>query len=208
MSEMTLEETLYTQVHKQYLENDHLKTSTIITYLGAITFVFTAYGYVYSYPYYHSDVTFSYVTLLRYTTLAAFLILSFLAILSVNLGYSSRKEHHTSHYIYKKKMSISETENLFSKKLGNMKGLLGFLPDYYFILFVYFNISIIALCYASHNYDISILHSSGTGKSCYKCYCDYVSSIRLLPFICLVTIIINIIVYCYYYVKYINLKNK
>lgn len=91
---------LLTQIHKQYLENDKEKTNTIIHYLGVIAFVFSAYGYVYSYPYMHMEVlNGKYETVLLFATFASFLILSLLAILAVNLGYSSRKEHLMIHYI-------------------------------------------------------------------------------------------------------------
>ena len=77
---------LLTQIHKQYLENDKEKTNTIIHYLGVIAFVFSAYGYVYSYPYMNMEVlNGKYETVLLFATFASFLILSLLAILAVNL---------------------------------------------------------------------------------------------------------------------------
>ena len=38
----SLKNTLYAQMHKQYLENDSSKTSTIHYYIGAIAFIFSA----------------------------------------------------------------------------------------------------------------------------------------------------------------------
>ena len=130
----SLKNTLYAQMHKQYLENDSSKTSTIHYYIGAIAFIFSAYGYVYSYPYLHPCVCLdaSYSPLIIGITIFSYLILSLLAILAVNIGYCSRKEHNRIYQIFDKAGS-----SFFTRKNKTKIRLSNFLPDYYGILFVW-----------------------------------------------------------------------
>lgn len=195
---ISVEKTLYEQMHKQYLENDSAKTSSIISYLGAIAFVFTAYGYVYSYPYLHSDVHFlpSYKTIIVGTTIISYLILSFLAILAVNIGYCARKEHSRIYRIF------NEVDSNFLKierksdnnpKAKWRKDFFFFLPDYYGILFVFFNIFIVVLCIASCMFDYTkILDHS----------CIFWVSRCILIVFCLIAVAINIIIWWYYFKKW------
>lgn len=184
----SLKNTLYAQMHKQYLENDSSKTSTIHYYIGAIAFIFSAYGYVYSYPYLHPCVCLdaSYSPLIIGITIFSYLILSLLAILAVNIGYCSRKEHNRIYQIFDKAGS-----SFFTRKNKTKIRLSNFLPDYYGILFVFFNIFIVLLCIASCKHTL-------INKNC--CTDSY-----FLIGSCAFVVIINIMVYIYYYYK---LKNQ
>lgn len=205
MAQTNIEETLYAQMHEQYLKNDNSKTQVIITYLTAIAFVFTAYGYVYSYPYLHpGKYPSSYASLLAVTTLAAYAILSVLAIISANLGYSSRKEHHITHYIRSHKIS-GDPNGLIKEKFNNpAESIFGHLPDYYFILFVFFNIAIAGICYASFHFDNALL--KGNRETCCHGYLHFPYACSVFSGCC-VAILTNILVYIRYYYKYLQIKN-
>ena len=197
--DVNLEEHLYLQLHEQYIKNDYNKTKTIIYFLTTIAFVFAAYGYAYSYPYMHKDMPqiSSYGTLLTCITVGAYLILSLLAILAVNLGYCSRKEHIVIHYIYHKVFFHDFSNFLANKHPEEPKSFYEYLPKYYLILFIFFNVFIMALCIASCLFDYS------------KMGCCNICTIRwILIVCCILVLILSMRVYIIYYKKYLSKKRE
>ena len=197
--DMNLEEHLYLQLHEQYIKNVYNKTKTIISFLTTIAFVFTAYGYAYSYPYMHKDIPLStfYDSFMTCITIGAYLILSLLAILAVNLGYCSRKEHIIIHYIYHKVFFHDFSNFLANKHPEEPKSFYEYLPKYYLILFIFFNVFIMALCIASCLFDYS------------KMGCDNICTIHwILIVCCIIVLTINMGVYYIYFNKYLKRKRE
>ena len=208
MAQTNIEETLYAQMHEQYLKNDSDKTKTIISFLGAIAFVFTAYGYVYSYPaLYTEKLQPFFIFILLYSTLASYLMFSLLAILSVNIGYSSRKEHLTVHHIRYLNLPNYERYSFFWKK--HEQGPLSwcsFLPNYYRLFFIFSNLTIILFCIATIHLDFSLRNLDANVKVIFD-----EAGITIWPFViagCILALTINMIVYGRYYHKYKKEKNK
>lgn len=135
------------QLHEQYSINDNAKASHVIGFITAIAFIFTGFGYVYAQPYLSNDFTPSpaYSQLLLSVDILANVMLLLLAILCVNFGYSTRRDHVVITRI-RQLYAMGETDKWFNGQYdGCNKNEFNYLPDYYIIMFVFIQIFIALL---------------------------------------------------------------
>jgi uncharacterized protein with PQ loop repeat len=91
---------LENQLHQQLAENDNNRISTLITFIVGIIALFGFYGYVYVYTNSckHPEFNIEIFLLMSFVTIG---ILCFLSILTLNLGYSFRRDQLIVHVIRK-----------------------------------------------------------------------------------------------------------
>ena len=170
------------QLHEQYSANDNVKASNVISFVAAIAFVFVGFGYVYLQPYIKSEEN-DYQQILLMANVIADVILTLLAMLCVSFGYSTRRDH-----IVIGRIRRSEgIENWYRK--GCDKKIWNYLPDYYFIMFV-FSLLIQLLL------TVGICQNKVVNECIYK-----ITSIIIL-IISLVSILSCYIFYYYKYTKF------
>lgn len=135
------------QLHEQYSINDNAKASHVIGFITAIAFIFTGFGIVYAQPYLSNDAISNqaYTQLLMYADILANVMLLLLAILCVNFGYSTRRDHVVISRI-RRFYALGETGKWFNGKYdGCNKNEFNYLPNYYIIMFVFIQIFIALL---------------------------------------------------------------
>lgn|GEM_PF-4539544 len=136
------------QLHEQYAANDNAKTTNVIGFLTAITFIFVGFGYVYVQPYLSTALNedADYPQLLLSADIIANLVLVLLSVLCVNFGYSTRRDHVVITRLRKLYMDEYLQNSWFNGKFdGFRKGKFSYLPDYYMIMFVFIQVFIITL---------------------------------------------------------------
>lgn len=135
------------QLHEQYSINDNAKASHVIGFIAAIAFIFTGFGIVYAQPYFSNDVIPSpaYSQLLMSVDILVNVMLLLLAILCVNFGYSTRRDHVVITRI-RKLHAMKETNEWFNGKYeGCNKNEFNYLPNYYIIMFIFIQLFIALL---------------------------------------------------------------
>lgn len=195
--ERRISDDLSLQLHNQYAENDNHKTNCIVSFIVAISFVFVGYGYAYIYPFKHSvSESYQYVLLGIYSL--SILILSMLSTSCVNFGFTSRRDHHIIQNIRKRYYCESDCKEIF-EDLYNSKSkcLLEYLPNHYFILFLYLNIFILVLS------NLSITFPLGIFSGPPSCIDDCLNKSFVLYFGTLI-LLIDFFVYWHFYHKYQN----
>lgn len=177
------------QLHEQYSINDNAKSSNVIGFIAAITFVFVGFGFVYAQPYLNNEglINTYYLQLLKSADILANVILLLLAILCVNFGCSTRRDHVVISRI-RNQYAKEETEKWFNGKYkGYMKDRLNYLPDYYFIMFIFIQIFIVLLAFGC-TYNIG---TSDEPKCCWW-------------IIALIPITISVLCWCHHYCRYLE----
>jgi len=138
--------TLEHPLHKQLAENDNNRISAFITFIVGIIVLFGFYGYVYVYSNSskHPEFNLEVFLLMSIVTIG---ILCFLSILTLNLGYSFRRDQLMVHVIRKYRFK-DETERgkIFDEIYSPFKEEEeDFLPDFYNLFYWLFLISEIFL---------------------------------------------------------------
>lgn len=188
-------------LHEQYAINDNAKSANFISFLVSILVIFYSYGIVYI----HTLSCSSYVTLIGVNleesvckdilcclTAAMSLLLLFLSILVIVLGYSSRRDHVVIENIRKKEFE-SKYKNYFPEDVfsSSNKKWYNFLPDYYLVFywaFLVINVCIITLTGITAN------------------ACNWTFILTLIPEIA--SVLLSIIIYSLYHQKYIEFQKK
>lgn len=134
------------QLHRQYAEADNNKTKNLLAFITAISIIFTGYGIVvYNYAKSKNDEE---AYLLLVATLLVSFILAMISVISMNYGYTQRRDHLIIQSIRKiviKKEDYAKIfgdasddcgDNTNGSKPYNAAGktLLSFMPDYYLII--------------------------------------------------------------------------
>ena len=175
------------QLHEQYSINDNAKASHVIGFISAITFIFTGFGIVYAHPYLidASLLSPAYSQLLMSVDVLANMMLLLLALLCVNFGYSTRRDHVVITRI-RKRYAKEETKMWFNGKYnGCDKSDLNFLPNYYIIMFVFIQIFIVLLALGCS------LNITTSNEPCCKWW-----------LIAIFSIFVSIMCWCCHYCKY------
>ena len=146
------EEELENQLHRQHAENDNNRSNVLISFIVGIVALFGFYGYVFvgtgNQNFNKYGFTFLDFSLMSILTAG---ILCFLAILTLHLGYSLRRDHLIVFRIRKKRFKKIGCNEIFGNSYSPLnKGWCDFLFDFYnlfFWLFVFMQIFVIATTY-------------------------------------------------------------
>ena len=135
------------QLHEQYAANDNAKTTNVIGFLAAITFIFIGFGFVYVQPYLKDTLNKrnDYQLLLLSVDVIINMILVLVSVLCVCFGYSTRRDHVVITRL-RKQYAAKENEAWFLGKYDGIgKNMFKYLPDYYSIIFIFIQIFIVCL---------------------------------------------------------------
>jgi len=193
-------EELENHLHKQLAENDNNRISIFITFIVGIIALFGFYGYVYVYTnsYKHPEFNIEVFLLMSFVAIG---ILCFLSILSLNLGYSFRRDQLIIHIIRKNRYkNETEMSKIFDEIYSPLnKDCSDFLPDFYNMFYWLFLISEIFLCIITIKKVICIIFVESSFLNCKNEIC------LLLFFIIIVCFIIStFILRANYFNKYEN----
>ena len=188
---------LENQLHKQLAENDNNRIGSFVSFIGSIVALFGFYGFVYVNTYKREwNFGTEEFLLIAFVTIG---ILFFLAILSLHLGYSFRRDHLIVHKIrikHYKKDTEEETKKNMEIIFGNLyspleKKCCNFLPDFYNMFYWLFNISQLFLFIITIKKVICNIISN--------CNCnDIIYFLLFLAFSILFIILTLVIRYCYF----------
>ncbi len=148
--EKTIE--LENQLHEQYAINNNANVSSFISFLVSVITIFIGYGYVFAYntfqfsckgfskSVYSLCPKFSYEVLI-YMTIVSVIILTFLILLCIQLGYSHRRDHIIIDKI--RDIRYKDCPNDKKEIFGNLynssnKKIYNYLPNIYMLFIVFF----------------------------------------------------------------------
>lgn len=205
MAKQELRDQLLSQLHEQYAINDNEKNQNFITFLIAIFALMGAYGYVYVHTYFgenlnktfenikmsticcsNSNELYFHPDIIIYLTILISLVMLFLSVLVIVLGYSTRRDHIIIHRIRNFAYDEELNKYLFKNNLFNPlnKSTCDFLPDYYRLFFWTFQVI---------NWGLFVLTYILLPSVYFKCICFWIS---------LAVSVISIFILCEYYSKY------
>lgn len=205
MEKQKLSNQLLSQLHEQYAINDNAKNQNFITFLIAIFALLGAYGYVYVHTYIGNNLnnTFENVMMstidccnnnelyfhpdiIIYLTVFISLVMLFLSILVVVLGYSTRRDHIMINRIREFAFEGELRKSRFKNNLfiTDGKSTCDFLPDYYKLFFWTFQVI---------NWGVLGITYILLSPNHFKFICFWIT---------LVVFVISIFILCEYYCKY------
>ncbi|MBR0025408.1 MAG: hypothetical protein IJP59_12490 [Muribaculaceae bacterium] len=181
---------LCSQLHKQYAEADNNKNKSLISFVGALAFAFTLYGYVYENYFIDKKET----CLLIATTFLASMMLFAIYSVSLIYGYTQRRdqiiiENIRNEYINNYMNIFGNLYSAQNKKLHN------FIPDYYLLVSAITFFLQLGLLLFTH-YNICCKFFSFETLFCCGSFL-YIDKILMFIYIGL---------YIYYYYKYDNIR--
>ena len=140
-----LSDQLQAQLHEQFATSDNEKSERVVSFIGSVAFVFTGYGFaIWNY-----GAGQEHKTQLVAITLAACFVLSLLAWLCVNFGYTLRRDQFIMHRIRQNAMH-GEYAKVFGGQFDPRgKCPMTYLVGYYFIIFLFLNLAILGLYFMS-----------------------------------------------------------
>ena len=155
---------LLKQLHEQYSINDNDKSNRVVSFIGTTSFVLAGYGFAVWEFLTNKNILKDSDNLIYWISLAACLVLTLLAFLCVNFGYSSRRDQFIIYRI-RKDILGKEYDKYFRGQYDPCgKNPLNFLVGYYFIIFLFLNIAIVGIYKNSCSIDES-------NKCYYCCFC-------------------------------------
>lgn len=139
-----LSDQLQAQLHEQFATSDNEKGTRIVSFISAIAFVLSGYGFAAWY------IDEKHKALFLMITIAACFVLTMLAWLCVNFGYCTRRDQFIIQQIRKNAMTDKEYKNIFHDQFDPKgKRFFSYLVSYYLILFCFLNLAIFGLYVAS-----------------------------------------------------------
>ena len=195
------ETTLEDNLHQQFSENDNSRTTVFTSFLMGIIALFGFYGYVFVNTYKRENWNFDMQEFLLMSFITIGMIF-FLALLSLNYGYSFRRDQIIVDNIRKKRYNEEIMKKIFGKIYSPLgKCFCEFIPGFYNLFYWLFFISEIFICCTTglKIYDVS-------------CSCITLCNFKILIFIIMVFhvcfIFLTIISRCLYFIKYLDLKTN
>lgn len=118
------------QLHKQYAEADNNKHKNLLSFIAAVGFSFTLYGYVFE-NYYLKDTR---IDLLVATTFLVSILLFAIYSVSIIYGFTQRRDQVVIQRI--RKCYFRKNYNVVFNKLfdSTNKNFFNFIPDYYLFI--------------------------------------------------------------------------
>jgi hypothetical protein len=142
------------QLHEQYAINTNERTSSFVSFVGALLALFAGFGYVFVYTVPHFSKNgilkeghdFLTIEVFLLIALITAVILFFLSLVSLQLGFSSRRDHIIIHNIRKKYFSEEHRQFIFGNSYNpDSKDIWNFLPDYFNMFYWLFFVGIVAV---------------------------------------------------------------
>jgi len=204
------EKILENQLHQQFAENDNKRIGTFTTFLGSIIALFGYYGYVFANIKIDTNSDTNICKTLNFG-IQEFLLISFvtigilffLSILTLNLGYSFRRDHFIINNIRVKRYKESKKD--MKEIFGSIYSPFGkcccdFLPDFYNLFYWLFFISEIFLGIITIKKVICIIISN--------CNCKDIIYFILFLASFILFFLFTIIARCCYFKKYKDIEKQ